>query len=120
MYEVLLGVEGFRKGMDLYFERHDGEAVTCDDFRSAMADANGIADGLAQFEEWYLQSGTPTVTSDLAYDAISGKATLNLKQSCPPVRFQVCIFRSVASLNSENGSTAKQLRLLGSRQSGRT
>eukprot|EP01043_Picozoa_sp_COSAG02_P041090 COSAG02_NODE_3380_length_6838_cov_9.133699_5_plen_98_part_00 len=88
MYEVLLGLEGFRSGMDLYFERHDGEAVTCDDFRSAMADANGIADGLAQFEEWYLQSGTPTVASDLSYDANSGKATLNLKQSCPPVRFK--------------------------------
>jgi aminopeptidase N len=54
MYEMFLGIDGFRKGMDLYFERHDGKAVTCDDFRAAMADANGIADGFAQFEEWYL------------------------------------------------------------------
>ena len=51
MYEVLLGKEGFRKGMDLYFERHDGNAVTCDDFRAAMADANGA--DLTQFERWY-------------------------------------------------------------------
>ena len=52
MYEIFLGIDGFRNGMDLYFERHDGEAVTCDDFRAAMAAANGIGDGLAQFEEW--------------------------------------------------------------------
>ena len=52
MYENLLGVDGFRSGMDLYFERHDGQAVTCDDFRAAMADANGVSDGLAQFEQW--------------------------------------------------------------------
>ena len=52
MYRTLLGVDGFRKGMDLYFERHDGQAVTCDDFRAAMADANGVSDGLAQFEQW--------------------------------------------------------------------
>ena len=52
MYENLLGVEGFRSGMDLYFERHDGQAATCDDFRAAMADANGVSDGLAQFEQW--------------------------------------------------------------------
>ena len=70
MYEMFLGIDGFRKGMDLYIERHDGQAVTCDDFRVAMADANGIADGLAQFETWYLQSGTPTIKSELtcAYD----------------------------------------------------
>ncbi|KAJ8609027.1 hypothetical protein CTAYLR_008707 [Chrysophaeum taylorii] len=59
MYRTLLGEGGFRKGMDLYFERHDGEAVTCDDFRAAMADANGK--DLTQFEEWYKQAGTPTI-----------------------------------------------------------
>jgi len=57
MYATLLGKDGFRRGMDLYFERHDGAAVTCDDFRAAMADANGK--DLAQFERWYLQAGTP-------------------------------------------------------------
>jgi aminopeptidase N len=57
MYATLLGKDGFRRGMDLYFERHDGQAVTCDDFRAAMAEANGR--DLAQFERWYLQPGTP-------------------------------------------------------------
>ncbi|KAK1442009.1 puromycin-sensitive aminopeptidase [Babesia gibsoni] len=59
MYKTILGEDGFRKGMDLYFERHDGQAVTCDDFRAAMADANGV--DLTQFERWYLQAGTPEV-----------------------------------------------------------
>src|SRR5436190_8093530 len=59
MYATLLGKAGFRRGMDLYFQRHDGQAVTCDDFRNAMADANGI--DLAQFERWYAQAGTPEV-----------------------------------------------------------
>ena len=68
MYETLLGGRpGFRKGMDLYFERHDGAAVTCDDFRAAMADANGA--DLAQFERWYTQAGTATLTCQGAYDA---------------------------------------------------
>ena len=53
MYRTLLGEAGFRKGMDLYFERHDGQAVSCDDFRAAMADANKV--DLDQFERWYLQ-----------------------------------------------------------------
>ncbi|CDR95725.1 aminopeptidase, putative [Babesia bigemina] len=59
MYKTLLGKEGFRKGMDLYFQRHDLQAVTCDDFRAAMADANGV--DLTQFERWYYQAGTPQV-----------------------------------------------------------
>ena len=67
MYQTLLGREGFRKGMDLYFRRHDGQAVTCDDFRHAMADANGR--DLAQFERWYSQAGTPRVAVKTAYDA---------------------------------------------------
>jgi aminopeptidase N len=50
MYQTLLGKDGFRKGMDLYFERHDGSAVTCDDFLAAMADANGV--DLSQFSLW--------------------------------------------------------------------
>eukprot|EP00966_Prymnesium_polylepis_P290743 6715122-Prymnesium_polylepis.1 len=67
MYHTLLGKAGFRKGMDLYFERHDGCAVTCDDFRAAMADANGK--DLTQFERWYTQAGTPTVKAAGVYDA---------------------------------------------------
>jgi len=67
MYQTLFGRDGFRRGMDLYFKRHDGQAVTCDDFRHAMADANGR--DLAQFERWYSQAGTPRITVDTDYDA---------------------------------------------------
>ena len=81
MYETLLGREGFRRGMDLYFERHDGQAVTCDDFRAAMSDANDV--DLLQFESWYLQAGTPTVRVAGRYDAKAGTYTLELEQSCP-------------------------------------
>lgn len=81
MYEALLGVDGFRKGMDLYFERHDGQAVTCDDFRAAMADANGI--DLDQFERWYAQAGTPVVEARGDWNAQEGVYTLHLAQSCP-------------------------------------
>ena len=81
MYHTLLGAEGFRKGMDLYFERHDGSAVTCDDFRAAMADANGR--DLSQFENWYLQAGTPVVEAVTKYDAAARTLTLDLRQSCP-------------------------------------
>jgi len=80
MYRTLLGSDGFRKGMDLYFERHDGQAVTCDDFRAAMADANSVK--LDQFENWYLQSGTPSVDCNGEWDATTNTYTLNFKQSC--------------------------------------
>ncbi|PHJ22117.1 aminopeptidase n [Cystoisospora suis] len=83
MYHTLLGEEGFRKGMDLYFERHDGQAVTCDDFRAAMADANNR--NLTQFEHWYLQAGTPRVDVVEAFYNMEEKAyTLTLKQHTPP------------------------------------
>jgi len=78
MYQTLLGREGFRKGMDLYFERHDGSAVSCDDFRSAMADANSF--DLSQFEEWYLQPGTPQVEAASHWDDSTGTYALTLKQ----------------------------------------
>ncbi|MEM8710084.1 MAG: aminopeptidase N [Planctomycetota bacterium] len=81
MYETLLGRDGFRKGMDLYFERHDGHAVTCDDFRSAMADANGA--DLGQFERWYSQKGTPTLKAVGCYDEASHTFTLELTQLAP-------------------------------------
>jgi len=82
MYRTLLGWEGFRKGMDLYWERHDGQAASCDDFRAAMADANGR--DLSQFERWYLQAGTPTVSATSSYDAASQVFTLTLSQSTKP------------------------------------
>ncbi|PIE25705.1 MAG: aminopeptidase N [Planctomycetota bacterium] len=81
MYQALLGKEGFRKGIDLYFERHDGSAVTCDDFRAAMADANQR--DLGQFERWYLQSGTPKVKAKGSYDETTGSYTLEVEQLPP-------------------------------------
>ena len=81
MYYTLLGHDGFRKGMDLYFQRHDGQAVTCDDFRAAMADANGR--DLTQFERWYSQAGTPRVAVKAQYDAKAKTYTLNVQQTCP-------------------------------------
>lgn len=82
MYQTLLGRDGFRKGMDLYFQRHDGQAVECDDFRAAMSDANGR--DLTQFERWYSQSGTPQVVAEASYDADQKTYELTLTQSCPP------------------------------------
>lgn len=82
MYQTLLGRDGFRKGMDLYFERHDGQAVECDDFRAAMTDANGR--DLTQFERWYSQAGTPRVKVTTSYDADKQTYDITLAQSCPP------------------------------------
>jgi len=87
MYQTLLGREGFRKGMDLYFQRHDGQAVTCDDFLAAMADANGK--DLTQFKNWYSQAGTPRVKAEEQYDAIKKRYRLTLSQSCAPTPGQV-------------------------------
>jgi aminopeptidase N len=78
MMHTLLGPQGFRKGMDLYFERHDGGAVTCDDFRAAMADANNV--DLGQFEQWYLQAGTPVVRVSSSYDGSAKKLSITLEQ----------------------------------------
>ncbi len=78
MYNTILSEEGFRKGMDLYFERHDGNAVTCDDFRAAMADANGV--DLDQFGLWYSTNGTPTVTYSTEYDGENGVFKITLTQ----------------------------------------
>lgn len=80
MQETLLGVAGFRKGMDLYFKRHDGQAVTCDDFVQAMQDANNY--DLTQFKLWYSQAGTPVVKVSGNYDASRKTYTLTLMQSC--------------------------------------
>ncbi len=82
MLHTLLGEEGFRKGSDRYFERHDGSAVTCDDFVTAMEEANGV--DLQQFRRWYAQSGTPRVTLARDYDAEGRRYTLTLKQHTPP------------------------------------
>ena len=80
MYQTLLGVDGFRRGMDLYFKRHDGQAVTCDDFLAAMADANER--DLSQFKTWYSQAGTPRVKVEERYDAVQQQYHITLSQSC--------------------------------------
>ena len=82
MMQTLLGQNGFRRGMDLYFQRHDGQAVTCDDFVAAMADANGM--DFRQFQRWYHQAGTPELTVSDAYDPATGRYTLTVRQACPP------------------------------------
>lgn len=82
LYDTLLGKDGFRKGMDLYFKRHDGQAVTCDDFLSAMADANGV--DLSGLKPWYSQAGTPVVTVSGRYDAAAQTYTLSARQDTPP------------------------------------
>jgi len=81
LYQSLLGEEGFHKGMDLYFERHDGQAVTTEDFLSAMADANDT--DLSQMQTWYEQAGTPRLKVSLDYDKNSQTCTLTCEQSCP-------------------------------------
>lgn len=82
MQYTLLGAEGFCRGMDLYFQRHDGQAVTCDDFVTAMADANHV--DLTQFRLWYAQAGTPELIVKDHYDPITKTYTLTIQQRCAP------------------------------------
>ena len=86
MMQTLVGREGFARGMTLYFERFDGQAVTCDDFAQAIADANPgskLAELLPQFKRWYAQAGTPRVGAKGRYDAPSRTYTLMLDQQTP-------------------------------------
>jgi aminopeptidase N len=80
IYHTLLGAAGFRSGLALYFERHDGQAVTTDDFLAAMADANGR--DLSQLKRWYSQAGTPQLEVRSEYDAESAEYHLHVRQSC--------------------------------------
>lgn len=96
MYHTLLGAKTFRKGSDLYFDRHDGEAVTIEEFVAAMEDASGR--DLTQFRRWYKQSGTPVLKVRSEYDATAKTYKLNFDQSCPPtpgkVKSFLLLFRS--------------------------
>ena len=83
IYHTLLGSDGFRKGMNLYFERHDNSAVTCDDFRAAMADANDV--NLDSLGRWYAQPGTPILTVTENWNADQQEYTLAFKQEYPPL-----------------------------------
>ena len=80
MYHTFLGEAGFQNGMKLYFQRHDGQAVTCDDFRAAMADADGF--DFNRFALWYSQAGTPVL--DVSGRLKDGNFVLNVKQTVPP------------------------------------
>lgn len=82
MLANLLGAENFRKGTDLYFDRHDGQAVTTEDFVAALADASGR--DLTLFKRWYSQAGTPRLVVTDSYDEDAGEYHLHIKQSCPP------------------------------------
>lgn len=87
MMQTLVGREGFARGLTLYFERHDGQAVTCDDFAQAIADANPdsqLAQLLEPFKRWYSQAGTPRLKARTQFDPVSGIYSLTLSQSCPP------------------------------------
>ncbi|MBU2479440.1 MAG: aminopeptidase N, partial [Gammaproteobacteria bacterium] len=81
MLHTLLGAEGFRHGTDLYFERHDGQAVTTEDFVRALEDANGVQ--LQQFRHWYSQAGTPVVRVERHYNPVAQTYALTLQQRCP-------------------------------------
>jgi aminopeptidase N len=82
MMHTLLGPQGFRRGMDLYFARYDGQAVTCDDFAAAMSDASGV--DLEHFKRWYSQAGTPVLRVAGDWDEAKNLYTLNVTQSCAP------------------------------------
>ncbi len=86
MMHTLLGEEGFQKGMQLYFERHDGTAATCDDFVAAMEDASGV--DLSQFRLWYSQSGTPVLKVTSEYNAAEKTYALTVEQHNKPTHDQ--------------------------------
>jgi len=87
MLHTLLGAEGFRKGCDLYFARHDGQAVTCEDFVMALEAANQV--DFSQFRLWYSQAGTPVLTVKQQYQHETQQLLLTIQQSCPPTPNQL-------------------------------
>ncbi len=82
MMATIIGRQNFRRGMDLYFQRHDNQAVTIDDFVAAMADASGV--DLTDFKRWYHQAGTPELTVADHYDPAQRRYTLTITQATPP------------------------------------
>ncbi|MBT9539971.1 aminopeptidase N [Thiobacillus sp.] len=97
MIHTLLGEAGFRAGMDVYFQRHDGQAVTCEDFVAAMQDASGV--DLTQFRRWYARAGTPVLKAHGEYDAASKRYTLTLTQTLAPTAYEKRL--------AENGQTVE-------------
>jgi len=110
MYNTLITPTGFRAVMDLYFSRHDGDGVTCDDFRHAMADANNI--DLTQFGRWYSTPGTPTATYDTSYDADEEVFTLTLMQNSNNEEGPLHIPVSVGLIDRGSGKEVMKTRIL--------
>ncbi len=86
MIHTLVGANNFKKGMALYFKRHDGQAVTCEDFVSAMSDVSGIS--LEQFQRWYAQAGTPQLTVQESWDEVTEEYMLTIEQNTRPTPMQ--------------------------------
>ena len=107
MIHTLLGAEKFRAGMDLYFQRHDGQAVTCEDFVAAMQDASGV--DLVQFRRWYARAGTPTLVASGRYDAAAKRYTLTLEQQLAPTAYESRL--KAAGLPVEDGPLHLPVRL---------
>jgi len=115
MFHTVLGAEKFRKGTDLYFERHDGEAATCDDFVKALEDGSGV--DLTPFKIWYSQAGTPKVRARLEHDAEAKRAILHLEQHedptpGQPVKQPMPIPLKTAVLGEESGAEICPERLI--------
>jgi aminopeptidase N len=123
MMATLVGRAGFRAGMDLYFQRHDGQAVTCDDFAQAIADANpgsALASHLPVFQHWYGQAGTPALQARGSYDADSRRYTLTLRQTAAPspgqAHKQPCLVPVLMGLVAADDGRALPLMLDGEAQ----
>ncbi|MFL6759007.1 aminopeptidase N [Sphingomonas sp.] len=115
MFHTVLGPEKFRKGTDLYFERHDGEAATCDDFVKALEDGSGV--DLGAFKIWYSQAGTPKVRARLEHDPAAKTATLHLEQHedptpGQPVKQPMPIPLNTALIGEESGAEIAHERLI--------
>ena len=115
MMRTILGEEAFRKGSDLYFERHDGQAVTCEDFVTAMEDASGI--DLQQFRLWYSQAGTPKVKARVEHDPASHTARVQLSQTIPATPGQsdkqpMLLPFKTALIGAESGASLGEERLI--------
>ncbi|MCC2866577.1 MAG: aminopeptidase N [Candidatus Accumulibacter phosphatis] len=110
MIQTLIGRPAFRRGMDLYFERHDGQAVTCDDFVAAMADASAL--DLTQFKRWYDHAGTPRLRASGSYDPSLQRYRLTLSQSRPTAPGEPFHIPVAIGLNGPDGADLP-LQLLG-------
>ena len=115
MMRTIIGADAFRMGSDLYFERHDGQAVTCEDFVVCMEEASGV--DLAQFRLWYSQAGTPRVTARVEHDAAAERATLHLTQAIPDTPGQsgksaMVLPLKIALIGAESGAEIAPERLV--------